>query len=492
MIIKKSHDEIENFLVDASNFKGKCDAVYFPENLTEIQEVLREANKNKTPVTIAGNGTGLTGARVPEGGIVIATDKINKVLEINHEKMYAIVEPGVILADFQSLLKEKQLMYPPDPTEKNCYIGGTVATNASGEKTFKYGPTRDYIIALDVLLANGEVLKLQRGQQKASGYDLELSTEEGTKFKFKVPDYDMPNTKNASGYFCKKDMDAIELFIGSEGTLGVIGKIKLKLVPLPEKIISCVVFFDDENNALSFIQKARDISFNTKLRRDDRCIEALALEFFDENALRFLSDEYPQVPQNAKAGIWFEQEVTAENEESFFECWVDLITKCSGDEESAWFAVTESDKKKIQEFRHAISVKVNEYMSGKSFKKLGTDAAVPDDAFEQFYFFCKDLVEKNDIDYVNYGHFGNSHMHLNLLPKNDEENKLCKEIYHTICSRAVKLGGTVSAEHGIGKFKTDYLLEMYGKENIEKMINLKKIFDPNFILGRGNIFKPET
>ena len=488
MIIKTSPDEIQNYLVDASNFKGNCEAVYFPENANEILDILRKANEEKTPVTIAGNGTGLTGARVPEGGIVISTEKLNKIIEINKEEKYAILEPGVILSEFQEKVKEEEMMYPPDPTEKNCFIGGTIATNASGEKTFKYGPTRNYVLELEIALSDGELLKLKRGEIKAENYKLTLIAESGKKINLEIPNYQMPNTKNASGYFCEKDMDAIDIFIGSEGTLGVITKAKVKLVPLPENIISCIIFFENETNALSFIQEARDISLNTKLREDGRCIEALALEFFDEKALKFLITDYPQVPDNAKAGVWFEQEVTAENEDSFFDCWIDLIKEFHGDEESAWFAVTESDKKRVQEFRHAVSVKVNEYISRNNFKKLGTDVAVPDDKFEEFYFFCKNEVENKKLDYVTYGHFGNSHIHLNMLPRNQEEEKSGRDIYHTICKKAIEFGGTVSAEHGIGKIKTNYLLEMYGVENIKKMADLKKSLDQNLILGRGNIF----
>jgi D-lactate dehydrogenase (cytochrome) len=177
MIIKTSPDEIQNYLTDAANYKGYCDAVYFPENETEVKSVLTEAYMNHTPVTISGNGTGLTGARVPEGGIVISTDKLNRLIEINETEMYALVEPGFMLSDFLKLTAEKSLFYPPDPTEKNCFIGGTVATNASGEKTFKYGPTRDYVLALNVILSNGETLKLERGRNTAEGNILKLRTE---------------------------------------------------------------------------------------------------------------------------------------------------------------------------------------------------------------------------------------------------------------------------------------------------------------------------
>ena len=211
MIIKTNPDEFENFVVDASNFKGNCEAVYFPENVEEIVSIIKEANKNKTKVTVAGNRTGLTGACVPQNGIVIATDKLNKILEINSKEFYAVVEPAVLLSDFQKELKQQKLFYPPDPTETNCYIGGTVATNASGAKTFKYGPTRDYVIGLQVVLPDGEVIDLERGKQKANGYDLTLTTQSGKNISLQIPDYTFPAVKNASGYFVKKDMDAIDL-----------------------------------------------------------------------------------------------------------------------------------------------------------------------------------------------------------------------------------------------------------------------------------------
>ena len=488
MIKKTNIDEIQNYLVDASNFKGNCEAVYLPESAADVSAILSEANKNKTHVTISGNGTGLTGARVPTDGIVISTEKLNKILEINPGELYAVVEPGVILSDFQDALKDKQLLYPPDPTDKNCFLGGTIATNASGEKTFKYGATRNFVLELEIVLADGDMLRLKRGAHISDLYNLKLQTESGKPLEINIPEINMPHVKNASGYFCMKDMDAIDLFIGSEGTLGVVTKIKLKLVQQPEKIISCVVFFDDEINALKFTAKARDISFNTRLRHDPRCIEALAIEFFDEKALKFLVNDYPQIPGSAKAGVWFEQEVTHENEDSFFESWIDLVNEFHGDEESAWFAVTDEDKKRILEFRHAISAKINEYISKNNLRKLGTDVAVPDDRFEELYFYSKGIVEKENMDYVIYGHFGNSHIHLNMLPKDEKEFLKGQGLYAAICKKAIELGGTVSAEHGIGKAKTDYLIAMYGKDIVNKMLELKKALDPNMILGRGNIF----
>lgn len=488
MIIKTNPDEFENYLVDASNFKGNCEAVYFPENSDEIVWIIKEANKNKFTVTTAGNRTGLTGACIPQNGIVIATDRLNKIIEINQKQFYALVEPAVLLSDFQKELKQHKLFYPPDPTETNCYIGGTVATNASGAKTFKYGPTRNYVIGLQIVLPDGEVIDLERGKQKANGYKLTLSTQAGKNINSNIPDYTFPKVKNASGYFVQKDMDAIDLFIGSEGTLGIITKIKLKLLPQPEDTISCVLFFEDERNALKFLEEARDISYQNKKSSINNNVNALALEFFDERALRFLSKDFSTIPDKAKAAIWFEQESTSDDFDSILEAWNFLMQTNNVNEETAWFAFSNADKEKIKDFRHAISWKVNDYIARNNFRKLGTDVAVPDKVFSEFYLTLQGWAKQSKIDFVAYGHFGNSHIHLNFLPKDDDEFNEAKKIYRQICEEAVRLGGTISAEHGIGKTKRDYLLMMYGETNIRKMAELKKSLDPNLIMGIGNIF----
>jgi len=489
MIIKTNPDEFENFIIDASNFKGNCEAVYFSENVEEVVSIVKDANTNKTKVTISGNGTGLTGARVPQKGIVIATDKLSKILEINSKEFYAVVEPAVLLSDFQKELKQQNLFYPPDPTETNCYIGGTVATNASGAKTFKYGPTREYVIGLQIVLPDGEVLDLERGKQKATGYDLSLTTQSSKNISLQIPDYTFPAVKNASGYFVKKDMDAIDLFIGSEGTLGIITKIKLKLLPQPEDTISCVLFFENETTALNFLEEARDTSYQNRKNNVNDNINALALEFFDERALKFLAKDFSAIPENAQAAIWFEQESTSDSFDTILEAWNNLMQTHNVNEETAWFAFSDADKDKIKDFRHAISWKVNEYVARNNFRKLGTDVAVPDKEFREFYFTLQNWAKQSNIDFVSYGHFGNSHIHLNFLPKNDEEFNDGKKLYKQICEEAVRLGGTISAEHGIGKAKRDYLLMMYGETNIRKMAALKISLDPNLVLGIGNIFE---
>jgi D-lactate dehydrogenase (cytochrome) len=491
MIIKTSPDEIQNYLVDASNFKGYCDAVYIPSDEKEVIEILKEANSKKQRVTISGNRTGLSGGCVPQGGIVISTEKMSRISEVNPENQFAIVEPAAILRDFQNNVKENNLLYPPDPTERNCFIGGTLAANASGEKTFKYGSTRIYVEKLDIVLADGDRLILERGKFKAEGYNLYIKTESGNEYKLEIPVINMPLTKNAAGYFCRQDMDAVDIFVGSEGTLGVITKARLKLVSHPQQIISCIIFFNDEKDALKFIADARDISYKTRINHNKNSIDALALEFLDEYSLNFIKEDYSQIPADAKAAVWFEQETNRDNEEILLNEWLKLISDNKGNEESAWFAISEKEKEEIQQLRHKVSLKVADYLSKTNLKKLGTDSAVPDNKFNEFYYFCIEEIKKNKFDYLAYGHFGNSHLHLNMLPKNEAEYEKGKAVYRNIYRKAVELGGTVSAEHGIGKLKTDYLLDMYGEKVLKQMAAIKRKLDPSLILGIGNIFEKE-
>lgn len=485
MIIKKDKNEIESYFTDESGYKGFCDAVYFPENEVEIIDLLKKCNSSKTKVTIAGNGTGLASGRVPEGGIVISLEKLNKILELNTDEKYVILQPAVILGELQKHVEANNLFYPPDPTERNCFVGATVVTNSSGARTFKYGPTRDYVLGLKIILPTGDTFSIKRGEYFSSDYKFELVTDSGNKTCINIPQYEMPSTKNAAGYYCKKNMDLIDLFIGSEGTLGILTEIKLKLIDLPKNILSCVVFFPKEKDALDFITEARNLSRSSM---NTNKIDARGLEFFDYYSLRTLSDSYPNIPAEAWGAVWFEQEIN-ENEDEIISAWTELINKYNGMEEESWFAVDNKEQEKFKEFRHSIAWKVNEIISQRGLKKIGTDIAVPHEVFEKYYNDIKALIVKNGIEYVAYGHFGNSHIHLNMLPLNQEQFVTAKQLYVEICSEALKLKGTFSAEHGVGKLKRDYLIKMYGENVVKEMAALKLSLDTNKILNIGNIFE---
>lgn len=486
MVIKKKSDEIQAYLTDASNFKGNCSGVFIPENISELKEIVRNCNEKKQLLTISGNGTGLTGGRVAESGVVVSMERLDKILEINSREKYAVVQPGVILSDFNNAVKERDLYYPPDPTEQNCFIGATIATNASGAKSFKYGPTRNFVEEVSVILPDGDSVTIPRGKYPAEDYKLKFTTDSGKEIEINIPEIEMPQIKHAAGYFCKKGMDLIDLFIGSEGTLGIITEAKLRLIDFPKNFLSAVIFFSSGNDALQFVSEARKLS-----RTGNEKINALGIEFFDNNSLEFLKDDYPNIPGDADAAVWFEQDYDSDEEEEVFDSWMDLTERSSGDLENSWFASDNSDRIKFIDFRHAVSWKVSDFISKHNIRKVGTDLAVPDKNFDEFYHSSRTLVEESGINFIAYGHFGDSHLHLNMLPADDNEFKKAKDIYKQLCLLAIKLGGTVSAEHGIGKIKREYLLDMFGKEKISRMALIKTTLDPNKILNIGNIFYEE-
>lgn len=465
MLTKSNPDEIQSYLSDASFIRdGYADRVMLPENIEEVSEILASANRDRVPVTVSGAGTGTVGGRVPFGGIVLATDRLNRIKRIEHDR--AVAEAGVILADFQRAVDQKGLLYPPDPTERGCFLGGTVATNASGARSFKYGPTRNYIDRLTVVLASGEVHDLRRG--------------EGDTLKFPLPTYRRPAVrKNASGYFTAPNMDAIDLFIGSEGTLAVICEIEARLVPKPQALLSGVVFFAKESDVLAFVADAKS-----------GAVDARALEFFDNESLNFLRQKYPEIPTGAVSAIFFEQETTDLTEESILNKWLALLDEHHAFADS-WFATNEQDQAKLREFRHQLPVLMNEWFARYRQRKVSTDMAVPDEAFPGLFDLYKQALGSSGLRYTIFGHIGDNHVHVNILPRDEEEGARARDLYLQFLKYAASVGGTLSAEHGVGKLKRDYLRLFYSDAQLREMAALKKHFDPHGILGRGNIFAEE-
>ena len=501
MQVKTQKDELENYLVDASNLQGgHAQKLFFPETREQIAEILKEADEQKIPVTASGARTGTVGGATPFGGYIISLEKFNRIKEINED--FAIVESGVILTDLQKAVEAKNLFYPPDPTEWSCQIGGTIATNASGARSFKYGATRDYVRRLSVVLADGDFLNLRRGEVFSNDGFIELKTESGKTICVKLPTYDAPDVrKNAAGYFAAERIDAIDLFVGSEGTLGVITEVELGLLEKPNGFLSGIVFFKDETDLLNFVDEARQVSFATRKRnvsillanssRQDAgipSIDATVLEYFDENSLKFIKEKFPETPEDMRGAIFFEQETTDKTEDELFEQWNNLLEKHHAEIDNSWFTTSERDLIKMREFRHALPVAVNERVVKNRQLKIGTDMALPDDKFASFLKFYKDKLNESSLDYVIFGHIGDNHLHANMLPKTEAEAARARHLYGRFVAQAIMLGGTISAEHGIGKLKSKYLYAQYGERYLNEMAELKRAFDSNGILGRGNMF----
>ncbi|HEX8687379.1 MAG TPA: FAD-linked oxidase C-terminal domain-containing protein, partial [Pyrinomonadaceae bacterium] len=405
---------------------------------------------------------------------------------------------GVVLSDFQREAKAHGLLYPPDPTEGSCYLGGTVATNASGARTFKYGPTRRYVRALKVALTTGDLLELRRGELFAGadgGVSLPLGG--GRRIEARLPTYTMPATrKHAAGYFVAPGMDLIDLFVGSEGTLGVVTEVELALLPQPEGVLAGVVFFGTEEQLLAFVRDARGRSLKSRAASPaapdgEASLDARALEYFDGEALNFLRERYPLVPLGAAGAVFFEQETTERTEEALAGAWLELCERHGALADESWFGTNEHDRAEMRAFRHALPVMVNEWLARRGQRKVSTDMAVPDAAFPGMLSFYKETLRAGRLSYVIFGHIGDNHVHVNILPRDDAEAAAARETYGRFVERAVSLGGTISAEHGVGKIKREYLRALYGERSLREMAELKRAFDPACVLGRGNVFPEE-
>jgi D-lactate dehydrogenase (cytochrome) len=294
------------------------------------------------------------------------------------------------------------------------------------------------------------------------------------------------------------------------------------LLPKPLGLLSGIVFFDSEDSLLAFVRDARKLSFahrqsgGTEAARlgtfiekalevtarevvhqresDDessRLIDARALEYFDTESLKFLRQKYEAIPAEAVSAIFFEQETTPATEDSLMTEWLSLLERHDALIDNSWFATSEQDQAKLREFRHALPVLMNEWFARHRQRKVSTDMSVPDDAFGEMLNFYQSTLKTSGLKYTIFGHIGDNHVHVNILPCDDNEGARAREIYLQFLKRAAAVGGTLSAEHGIGKLKRDYLGLFYGDESLRQMAALKLAFDPAGILGRGNIF-PET
>jgi D-lactate dehydrogenase (cytochrome) len=521
MLTKTNPDEVQAFLSDASHMSGGwAERVVFPENAAEVGEALRRASAEQTPITVSGAGTGTVGGRIPFAGIVLATDRLQQIKSIRHEQGggRVVAEAGVRLSDLQRFVESEKLFYPPDPTERSCFLGGTVATNASGARTFKYGPTRNYVRRLKLALASGDVIDLRRGDLQADARGrISLPLPSGGAIAAQLPSYRMPQTrKHASGYYIAPEMDVLDLFIGSEGTLAVIVEIEVSLLPKPVGLLSGVVFFSNEENLLSFVAEARELSLANRRQGDssrlgpliekaleitDRkraarldpdttagAVDARALEYFDGESLGFLRQKYETIPESAVGAIFFEQETTPASEDSLMTAWLSLLEKHQALLDSSWFATNETDQAKLREFRHALPVLMNEWFARHQQKKVSTDMSVPDARFPELLRFYRETLRAQGLRFTIFGHIGDNHVHVNILPRNDEEATEARAIYLKFLNQTAALGGTLSSEHGIGKLKRDYLPLFYNAAQLREMVALKRAFDPAGILGRGNIF----
>jgi len=418
-------------ITDASGYEGYADRVCAPRNEAELATLL-----GKEPVTIRGGGTGVTGGSVPQGGISLSLEHFNS-LEI--ASGIARCGAGVLLKDLHSAAGRTGQFYPPDPTETWASVGGTIATNASGSRSFRYGPTRRWIRSLRVATVDGQIRTFRRGDP----------------IDFPVPSLPVPNTtKHTAGYPLQPGMDWIDLFTGSEGTLGIILEAELTLLPVPEDLLSAVIFFPagppDTWRSIPGLRM---------------------LEYFDAESLRLL---------NAPG----QSALLIEQDDPDLDAWEARIEGAV----DSWFATSPADRERFRVFRHKLPELVNERVRRAGLTKMGSDFAVPVERnMEMLQIYQRGCQKEFPGRHVIFGHFGDGHLHVNLLPQTETDSKRAAALLTHFAREAVRLGGTVSAEHGLGKRKRHLLPLEYTEVEIEAMRAVKRRLDPNWLLGPGTL-----
>ncbi len=506
-------DEFRDYLHDETKTVGHADSISFPTTEAEVCALLRHHSEKGEIVTAQGMRTGLTVACVPSGGHVLSLDRMDKVLgmRIENGTVYLRVQPGLSLGVLRQMIasgdfktadwdeeskaalaafrKMPKQYFPPDPTESSASLGGMAACNSSGAKTYHYGATRAYIHGLRIALADGEVIALRRGEAFADGREFCLRTEGGREIKGTLPSYEMPKCKNASGYFAADDMDMLDLFVGSDGTLGIMTELELRLIEMPKVIWGINCFFKKESSALEFVER---------LRRGSDTLAAI--EYFDCNALSILrehDDGGCPVPEGYECMLYVEihaaDDAAAMEQIRFVGGEMDAVGE---DCANTWAARSLPDRERLLELRHKVPESVNALIAqrkrqDKAIAKVGSDMAVPDEYLRKVFAMYRRSLEEKGFQFAIWGHIGNNHVHVNVLPRCAEDMAAGKAMFMDWAKEVVAMGGTVSAEHGTGKNKAAFLPILYGEKGVREMAEVKRCFDPNCILGAGNLFPEE-
>lgn len=499
------------YLNDESKMTGKGMNVMSPYDVSELQEVLRVYNSKGNPVTVSGMRTGLCGGAVPQGNDVLSTENMHGIVGIGMDDrgFYLRVMPCTTLNEIDRFLRigdfskleeltegaiadakavEKGLMYPVDPTELDGSIGGNVATNASGPRTYSMGATREWIRGMRVALADGSVFAMHRGLYVADGRRMSFPSGRNY-FSFDLPEMDnRMDVKNAVGPMIHPDMDLMDLFIGSEGIFGVIVEVDVYLKERTPAV-SLIAFFPDDASALSAV---KDIRGSKGL--DPEFIEYMDVKSVDLVRKAMVDDpsfiRIPAIPEESCSALFLD--IPLESVEERCAVLESILMKNGSSMDRTWCGVDYSDKSRLRSMRHAVPRSVFEYVASlkgsmPSIHKMGTDMSVPDESADEMMDYYHEKLNEAGLEYCLFGHIGNNHPHVEIILHSMEDFDKAKEVYRDLAAKAIELGGSPSAEHGIGKIKREYVEMMYGPEGVEAIRKLKSVLDPKWILCPGNL-----
>jgi glycolate oxidase subunit GlcD len=432
---------VEPYGADAVKEKFPPEAVVFPESTAEMVEILKLANESIFPVTARGGGVGYTGGAVPiDGGIVVGTDRMKKIIELNVDDLYITCQPGLTTFEVQQAVAAHGLMFAPDPASyKDSFIGGNIAENAGGMRTPKYGVTKHHVLGLEVVTATGEIIRT------------------GGK-----------TVKNVVGF------DLTGLMCGSEGMLGIITEATLKLLPMPEATSTVRANFASMKAACSVLTKFTPVGLLPMAMEviDKHCVAAI-----EENFAFGLSKDAGAILIVAVDGSKEEVARSAEMIER-------IITENGGFD--VLRAKTKEEEDKLWDVRRAISPSLMKYGT----LKINEDVVVPRSKVPELVARIEEIGKRHNTFVANFGHAGDGNIHVNFVVDRDDNDAVARarQCVSETFKLSVELGGTISGEHGIGYVKSQYMHYAVDKPTLQIMIAIKKVFDPNGILNPGKMF----
>jgi D-lactate dehydrogenase (cytochrome) len=509
-------DILRSHLEDAAHFPGgHATELVAPASESEVAQVLRGSQA----VLPIGAQSSLTGGATPMGETLLCTARLNRIESIGRDRVR--VESGVTLAALDEALEHAGRCYPPAPTFSGAFVGGTVATNAAGAATFKYGTTRDWVEALTVVLPEGDVLDVERAATRAhvDGY-FELRLAAGTT-RVPIPGYRMPRVpKLSAGYFAAPHMDLIDLFIGSEGTLGVVTAVTLRVLPVRPAVCLALVPFPDRRAALAFARRLREAAMDTWRTGSRRGIDVSAIEHLDARSLAIVREDGidrangVSLPATAAMALLVTLELPpgVGPEQAFDEIGrardlqppdTPLARFCamladSGVLDDVEIAVPGDNVRAAQllAVREAVPAAVNQRVGrakeaiDSRIEKTAADMIVPFERIEELLDFYDAEFRRRGLDAAVWGHVSDGNLHPNVIARSFDDVQSGKAAILAFGREALRLGGAPLAEHGVGRnpVKQQLLRELYGDKGIEAMRRVKRAIDPDWKLAPGVLF----
>jgi D-lactate dehydrogenase (cytochrome) len=506
-------EDLEGFLEDAAHYPGgHARGIWFPSNEAEVATVVRGASR----LLVIGAQSSLTGGATPFGDVLLSTARLDAITAWTRTSV--VVQPGVVLSTLLAEVAARGLYYPPAPTYDGATVGGTVATNAAGAATFKYGTTRRWIEALTVVLANGDVLDLHRGECIADADGtFTIVTTDGTTHRLELPSYRLPDVpKVSSGYHVAPGMDLMDLFIGSEGTLGIVTSIELRLLAHPVAWFVGFVPVRDDDGVLRLVEALRTESQRTWADADPKGIDVAAIEYMDHRCIELLREDKADervgvtLPPDTGTGVLFQAELDpATTTDAAYEelaragdptLDTALVRLCRVLQRHGVLEATIpalpgelARRQALFALREAVPAAVNRRIGeaqrtiDPTISKSGGDVIVPFPRLREALGRYRATLDRLGLDYAIWGHISDGNLHPNVLPRSSEEMRRAREAQLEIGTIAIELGGCPMSEHGTGRNAVKQLLleRLYGSAGLAAMRRVKRVLDPAGILAPG-------